>query len=185
MRLPMKKFLFLISTFFYYMGLFAQAGNLPAVQQPQFKKDTFNIIKFGAKADGISLNTESINAAIEACNKKGGGTVLVPAGLWLTGPIVLKSDVNLHLQKNALLQFTDDFSRYSLIAGNWEGLEQMRNQPPISATKATNVAITGFGIIDGAGDAWRMVKRDKLTETQWKKRVASGGMLSADKKTWY
>ena len=181
----MKKFLFLISTFFYHMGLFAQAGNLPEVQQPQFKKDTFNIIKFGAKADGISFNTESINAAIEACNKKGGGTVLVPAGLWLTGPIVLKSDVNLHLQKNALLQFTDDFSRYSLTAGNWEGLEQMRNQSPISATKATNVAITGFGIIDGAGDAWRMVKRDKLTETQWKKRVASGGMLSADKKTWY
>jgi polygalacturonase len=76
--------------------------------------------------------------------------------------------VNLHLQKNALLQFTHDFSQYPLVAGNWEGLEQMRNQSPLSATNATNIAITGSGIIDGNGDAWRMVKKDKLTETQWK-----------------
>jgi polygalacturonase len=61
----------------------------------------------------------------------------------------------------------------------------MRNQSPLSATNATNIAISGFGIIDGNGDAWRMVKKDKLTETQWKKLVASGGMLSEDKKTWY
>jgi polygalacturonase len=61
----------------------------------------------------------------------------------------------------------------------------MRNQSPLSATNATNIAITGFGIIDGNGDAWRMVKKDKLTESQWKKLTASGGVLSDDKKTWY
>ncbi|HYC28164.1 MAG TPA: glycoside hydrolase family 28 protein, partial [Chitinophagaceae bacterium] len=163
----------------------AAQQKLPAVLAPAFKKDTFNIIKYGAVADGITLNTQSINNAIEACSKKGGGVVLVPTGMWLTGPVVLKSNVNLHLQRNAVLQFTDDFSQYPLVEGNWEGLPQMRNQSPISATGATNIAITGYGIIDGAGDAWRMVKKDKLTETNWKKLIASGGVLSDDKKTWY
>jgi polygalacturonase len=159
--------------------------SLPQVLEPSFKKDTFNIAKYGAKNDGLFLNTAAINNAINDCNKKGGGVVVIPAGFWLTGPIVLKSNVNLHLQKNALLQFSSDFNQYPLVEGNWEGAPQMRNQSPISATKATNIAITGFGIVDGNGDAWRMVKRDKLTETQWQKKVASGGVLSADKKTWY
>jgi polygalacturonase len=61
----------------------------------------------------------------------------------------------------------------------------MRNQSPISAVDAKNIAITGNGIIDGGGDAWRMVKKDKLTESQWKKLLSSGGVLSDDKKTWY
>ena len=61
----------------------------------------------------------------------------------------------------------------------------MRNQSPVSSKNATNIAITGYGIIDGSGDAWRMVKRDKLTETAWKKLIASGGRLSKDKKNWY
>lgn len=161
------------------------AQKLPIVQQTSFKKDSFNIIKFDAKADGITLNTKSINDAIDACNKKGGGVVVIPSGLWMTGPVVLKSNVNLHLQKGALLQFTSGFNQYPLIKGNWEGLPQMRNQPPLSADDATNIAITGYGIIDGNGDAWRMVKKDKLNETQWKKLVASGGVLSDDKKTWY
>jgi polygalacturonase len=61
----------------------------------------------------------------------------------------------------------------------------MRNQSPISATDQQNIAITGFGIIDGGGEAWRLVKKDKLTETQWKKLVASGGIVGEDKKSWY
>lgn len=168
-------------------NIYAQAprSGLPAVQQPVFKKDTFNIIKYGAKADGITLNTQNIQKAIEACNKAGGGVVLIPDGLWLTGPIVLLSNVNLHLQNNTLLQFTNDFDQYPLVKGNWEGLPQMRNQSPLSATNAVNIAITGSGIIDGNGDAWRMVKKDKLTESQWKNLVASGGVVGEDKKTWY
>lgn len=158
---------------------------MPVIKEPVFKKDSFCINRYGAKADGLTLNTTAINNAINDCNKKGGGVVVIPSGLWLTGPIELKSNVNLHLQKNALLQFTDDFNQYKLVASNWEGLPQMRNQSPLSATNATNIAITGFGIIDGNGDAWRMVKKDKLTESQWKKLVASGGLLSEDKKTWY
>ncbi|RYZ22051.1 MAG: glycoside hydrolase family 28 protein [Chitinophagaceae bacterium] len=164
---------------------FSFAQKLPVVQKTSFKKDSLSITKFGAKADGVTLNTKSINDAIEAMSKKGGGVVVIPEGLWLTGPVELKSNVNLHLKRNALLQFTSDFSQYKLVEGNWEGLPQMRNQSPISATNATNIAITGFGIIDGAGEAWRMVKKDKLTESQWKKLVASGGVLSDDKKSWY
>jgi polygalacturonase len=182
----MNKFLFsLVVVMAIALSAPAQTGKLPVVQKTSFRKDTVSILRFGAKPDGITLNTQSINNAIDAISKKGGGVVVIPTGLWLTGPVVLKSNVNLHLQKNALLQFTCDFSQYPLVAGNWEGLPQMRNQSPISATNATNIAITGMGIIDGAGDAWRMVKKDKLTETHWKKLVASGGVLSDDKKTWY
>jgi polygalacturonase len=166
------------------IGSMAQKG-LPVVVQPKFKKDTINIVKYGAKPDGVTLNTKSINNAIDALSKRGGGVVLVPTGMWLTGPVVLKSNVNLHLQRNAVLQFTKDFTQYPLVEANWEGLPQMRNQSPISATNATNIAITGFGIIDGGGEAWRMVKKDKLTESNWKKLVATGGVLSDDKKTWY
>ncbi len=159
--------------------------HLPVVAKTSFKADTFNIVNYGAKSDGVTLSTAAINNAIIACNKKGGGVVLIPKGFWLTGPVELKSNVNLHLQKNALLQFTTDFSKYPLVATNWEGLPQMRNQSPLWANHQQNIAITGFGIIDGAGDAWRMVKKDKLTESQWKKLLASGGITSEDKKTWY
>lgn len=181
----MNRKIFLFS--FLLSGLIVHAQNSKSVvvKQPVFRKDSFYITKYGAKNDGIFLNTKAISAAINDCNKKGGGVVVIPAGFWLTGPIELKSNVNLHLQKNALLQFTKDFDQYKLVAGNWEGLAQMRNQSPISATNANNIAITGFGIVDGNGDAWRMVKKDKLNETQWKKLVASGGVLSEDKKTWY
>jgi len=160
-------------------------GSLPGVKETSFKQDTLNIVGYGARNDGITLNTKSINEAITACSSKGGGVVLIPPGLWLTGPIELKSNVNLHLEKNALLQFTKDFDQYKLIAGNWEGIPQMRNQSPISANHATNIAITGFGIIDGNGDAWRAMKKDKVTESQWSRLVASGGIVSTDGRTWY
>ncbi|OSZ80723.1 glycoside hydrolase [Chitinophagaceae bacterium IBVUCB2] len=188
----MKKILLILSACAIAISSLAQQNlstgwkeKLPVVIAPKFKKDTTNIVKFGAVVDGHTLNTKSIAAAIDAQTKKGGGVVFIPAGLWLTGPIVLKSNINLHLATGATLLFTKDFDQYPLVAANWEGLPQMRNQSPISATGATNIAITGKGIVDGNGDAWRMVKKDKLNETQWKKLVASGGILSDDKKTWY
>jgi polygalacturonase len=174
-----------LSTVFVFFLQNAAAQKLPVVQPTKFRKDTLSITKFGAVADGITLNSDAINKAIDACSKKGGGVVLVPTGLWLTGPVVLKSNVNLHLAKNAVLQFTADFNQYPLVEGNWEGQPAFRNQSPISAMNATNIAITGFGIVDGNGDAWRMVKKEKLTESQWKTKLASGGVLSDDKKTWY
>src|SRR5690606_34110 len=85
----------------------------------------------------------------------------------------------------AILLFTSDFNQYPLVETNWEGLRQKRNQSPISAKSASNTGITGKGIIDGNGDAWRMVKKDKLTGNQWKKLLEKGGAISADQKTWY
>src|SRR5688572_29461662 len=168
-----------------FLFAFAQKEKLPVIKSPVFKKDTLSIKKYGAVADGNTLNTKSINGAIDALSKKGGGVVLIPAGLWLTGPIVLKSNINLHMANGATLLFTADKNEYPLVEANWEGLPQMRNQSPISATNANNIAITGKGIIDGNGDVWRAVKIEKLTESQWKKKVASGGVVSDDKKTWY
>ena len=168
-----------------FLFVFAQKEKLLVIKSPVFGKDTVTIKKYGAVADGNTLNTKSINGAIDALSKKGGGVVLIPPGLWLTGPIVLKNNINLHLANGATLLFTPDKNEYPLVEANWEGLPQMRNQSPISATNASNIAITGKGIIDGNGDVWRAVKSDKLTASQWKKKIESGGVLSDDKKTWY
>ncbi|MBS0029004.1 glycosyl hydrolase family 28 protein [Chitinophaga sp. 22321] len=161
------------------------AYELPLVYEPHFRNDTFNILAFGAKADGITLNSKSINEAITTCSNKGGGVVLIPRGLWLTGPLVLKSNVNLHLAANAVLQFTTDFDQYPLINTTYEGLAAVRCQPPVSGNNLENIAITGSGILDGGGDAWRIVKKAKLTATQWEKLLASGGLLGEDSVTWY
>lgn len=181
----MKKVVLLKLFTIAFLFVVAQKEKLPVIKSPVFKKDTVSIKKYGAVADGNTLNTKSIKTAIDALSKKGGGVVLVPQGLWLTGPIVLKNNINLHLAAGSTLLFTADKNEYQLVEANWEGLPQMRNQSPISATNAVNIAITGKGIIDGNGDVWRAVKKDKLTESQWKKKLASGGVLSDDKKTWY
>ena len=182
----MKKVIYLIVFVLIGQQISAQFNQkLPVIISPKFKKDTLSIVKYNAVPDGYTLNTKSINAAIDALSKKGGGVVLVPKGLWLTGPVVLKSNINLHLAYGATLLFTDDQNEYPLIEGNFEGLPQMRNQSPISATNVTNIAITGKGILDGNGDGWRAVKSDKLTASQWKKLVASGGIVSEDGKTHY
>lgn len=158
---------------------------MPIIKTPVFKRDTFDISKYGAKGDGIFLNTKIINDAISKCSKNGGGVVLVPGGIWLTGPIYMKSNVNVHIKRDAILQFTKDKNQYKLIEGNWEGKPSVRNESPISGSDLENIAITGKGIIDGNGDVWRSVKKDKLTESQWKNLLKSGGLVSEDKKTWY
>ncbi|SEM47433.1 DNA sulfur modification protein DndE [Chitinophaga rupis] len=161
--------------------------DLPEIYEPHFRRDTLNIADAGAKADGITLNTQIINTTIATCSSKGGGVVLIPEGMWLTGPIVLKSNVNLHLAAGAVLQFSASHDQYPLVETTYEGLRAVRCQAPVSGVDLENIAITGSGIIDGAGDAWRAVKKDKLTETQWKKLVASGGMIGEGKDSsgWY
>jgi len=158
---------------------------MQAVKQPFFPKYAVNILSFGAKGDGITLNTQAINNAIKDVNSKGGGKVVIPEGLWLTGPIELLSNVNLYTEQNALIIFSNDFSTYPIIQTSFEGLETRRCQSPISARNAENIAITGYGSFDGSGDAWRPVKKDKLTTAQWDKLIKSGGVLDGDKKIWY
>lgn len=158
---------------------------LPNIAQTAFKKDTFNIVLFGAKSTIKGMNTGAVQQAINQANQQGGGVVLVPAGFWLTGPIQLLSNVNLHISNGAILQFSNNPKDYPLVRSNWEGTDAMRAQSPISAVGARNIAITGQGIIDGAGEAWRPVKKGKLTAGEWGKLIGSGGVLDAKKETWY
>lgn len=158
---------------------------LPNIAQTAFKKDTFNIVLFGAKSTIKGMNTGAVQQAINQANQQGGGVVLVPAGFWLTGPIQLLSNVNLHISNGAILQFSNNPKDYPLVRSNWEGTDAIRAQSPISAVGARNIAITGQGIIDGAGEAWRPVKKGKLTAGEWGKLIGSGGVLDAKKETWY
>ena len=159
--------------------------SMPEVSQPSFPDCEVNIRDFGALSDGVTLNTEAINNAIKAVSSKGGGKVIIPEGLWLTGPVVLLSNVNLYAEKNALIVFSSDTSLYPIIDTSFEGLDTKRCQSPISAMNAENIAITGNGVFDGAGDRWRPVKKDKMTERQWKNVVSSGGKVDENGKVWY
>ncbi len=158
---------------------------MPEVQRPVFPDYRVNICDFGAEEGGRVLCTEAINAAIRSVHEKGGGTVVIPAGLWLTGPIVLQSNVNLYAERNALVTFSSDYSLYPIIATSFEGRSEKRCQSPISALDAENIAITGEGVFDGAGDEWRPVKKIKMTERQWKDLLKSGGGVDSDGKIWY
>ena len=159
--------------------------DMPEAVLPAIPDRTVSIVDFGAAGDGVTLNTQAFADAIEALSQQGGGRVDVPAGVWYTGPIIFKDNIELHLDDNALIVFSDDKSLYPLHRIAFEGLDTWRCVSPLTAMHARNVAITGRGIIDGNGDAWRAVKREKLTEGQWKRLTASGGIVSDDKKMWF
>jgi polygalacturonase len=183
---------FLMSVTVWQQDLRAQSSevkyswaNLPKAERPVFKADTFDITAFGAKSDGKTLNTQSINNAIKTCSTKGGGVVRVPGGLWITGPVVLQNNVNLFISGTAILQFTDDKDQYQLTEGYYEGKKAIRNQAPISGSDLVNIAITGEGIVDGRGDVWRAMGKDRLSEPDWRKLLSTGGEVSEDGKMWY
>lgn len=159
--------------------------DMPELKVPSFPKRTYNIQEFGAIGDGLTMNTNAMARAIETCAKAGGGRILIPAGIWLTGPLFLKSFVNLHLEKGAILLFSRNFDDYPLVSSTFEGVEQVRCASPINAVAVENIAITGEGIIDGAGDAWRPVKKFKLTSKQWTDLVASGGVVDKNRSIWW
>lgn len=159
--------------------------DMPQVPEPQFPDYTVEITDFGAEAGGLTKNTKAIADAISDVHNKGGGKVIIPRGIWLTGPIEFKSNINLHLEAGALLIFSRDFDDYELVKTSFEGLNTVRNQSPISARELENIAITGEGTIDGNGDAWRPVKKGKMTSSQWKMLINSGGVLSEDEKMWF
>lgn len=124
------------------------------IKEPSFPNKTFNIVDFGAKKDGKTLNTEAIQKAIDACSKAGGGTVLVPKGTFLTGAIHLKNDVNLHVSEGAVLKFSTDPKDYlPLVQTRWEGNDVFNYSPLIYANGQNNIALTGKGTIDGQGSS--------------------------------
>jgi len=153
-----------------FMAILASCGSLFAtpwddmdllaksIKQTSFPEKSYNIVKFGAGESKTSLqNTKAINAAIIACNQKGGGKVIVPAGTYTTGPITLLSNVNLCVEEGAILQFTTNYAEYlPTVITRWEGIDCYNYHPLIYAYKANNIAITGKGVIDGkaSNDAW-------------------------------
>lgn len=162
------------------------AFELPKIYAPHFKRDTFNIMNYGAVADGMTLNSNAINKTIDECAKQGGGTVLIPRGSFVTGPVIMKSNINLHLAKGALVIFSPDFNQYPLVVSTFEGVEAARCQSPVTAEYLENIAITGEGIMNGNGYYWRPLNRNKMTESEWKAHQKKyGGVLTEDGKTWH
>ena len=159
--------------------------DMPRVQEPVIPGYSVKITDFGAVSGGKVLNTKAFADAIAAVSGKGGGRVIIPAGIWLTGPVILKSNLDLHTESGAVVIFSQDKDLYPLVETSFEGLNTWRCTSPITGKDLENIAFTGEGIWDGSGDAWRHVKKEKLTESQWKKLVASGGCLNEKKNEWY
>ena len=157
---------------------------MPEVSAPVIPAYTVNLKKFGAVGDGVTLNTKAFEKAIAALEKKGGGHLVVPAGVWLTGPIVLKSNIDLHLEVGAVIQFSGDEALYPVIQTSFEGLDTRRCQSPLSANGAENISITGKGVIDGNGQFWRPVKKGKMSEGQWKEVLERPGGVEVKKGYW-
>lgn len=148
------------------------AGASPQVQQdailariksPVFPKRDFEITRFGAKGDGKKDCSAAIRAAIAACAKAGGGRVIVPAGRFLTGPIHLDNNVNLHVADGGTLAFSQAYRQYlPVVFTRFEGTECMNYSPFLYAFEKTNVGITGNGTLDGQADCnhwWNFVGR--------------------------
>ena len=135
----------------------ASAEILARIKAPEFPAREFDITKHGAVADGTTDCTVAIRSAIEACHGSGGGRVVVPAGVFITGAIHLKSNVNLFLSHGSTLRFRTDPSAYlPVVRTRWEGIECMNYSPFIYAIDEENIAVTGSGTLDGAAsaDAW-------------------------------
>src|ERR1035437_9807934 len=173
--------IFLCSSFFPLLA------NTPGDYNEEIKKYTSNLpfemgeIKVPVFRDK-SFNIDPINNAIIKCSEDGGGMVIIPAGLWVTGPILLKSNVNLHVERGALVQFSRDHKNYPIVRLPLKGFSVAS---PILGYNLENVAVTGEGIFDGSGETWRPVKKAKTTSSQWQNLLNSGGYVDNKNSIWY
>lgn len=122
---------------------------LDSVVEPTFPDKTFNILDFGAVADGVTNNTLAFQNAIKKCTESGGGKVIVPKGKYLTGAIHLDNNVNLHLEEESEILFSTNPLDYPIVHTSFEGIELMNYSPLIYAYKKKNIAVTGKGILNG------------------------------------
>ena len=158
--------------------------NLPTkvaqVSRPQIPANEVSLTEVGGVGDGMTLNTEAFAKGISKLGKLGGGRLTVPQGVWLTGPIQLKDNIELHLDKNAIILMSPDKSLFINEKSTTKVFAGIR------ASKRKNIAITGEGIIDGNGDHWRPVKRQKVSDVEWNKyKKVIGGVEKDGGKLWY
>jgi polygalacturonase len=151
---------------------------LKQVQEPSIPNRSVRLTDFGAKGDGLTLCTDAFREGIEALSAKGGGHLIVPAGVWLTGPIVMKSNIDLHLEERALVIFSPDKSLYE-VGGN-----KGRYRALIGGEKLHDISFTGKGIFDGNGKYWRPVKRGKMSDVEWKQYQKLGGYVTEKGDLW-
>jgi polygalacturonase len=170
-----------------FVAFFSANGSeaSPQVSVPAIPNYTVSLADFSGSGDGSTTNTVAFEKAIATLAEHGGGELVVPPGIWLTGPIKLRSNINLHLERGALIKFSGDFRLYPLTVINLKGEQEVDSVSPFSGENLENVAITGEGIIDGCGDAWRPLKKSKLNDGDWKALVKSGGVLDEKGTTWY
>lgn len=139
-----------------------------------------SILDYGGVGDGVTNNTEAFQKAISALSKKGGGHLDVPAGIYIVGLISLKDNIDLHLERNAMVMASPD--KKDFLPADKDGTKAV---PCITASKRRNISITGEGTIDGNGEWWRAVKRGKVSDEEWKVFREMGGTVTADEKLWY
>ena len=144
---------------------------LDRIKPPKFPSRDFNVMQFGAVANTGTESSDAIAKAIGACSAAGGGRVVIPSGEFLTGPIHLKSRVNLYVSQGAVLKFVTDASKYlPVVYTRWEGTELMNYSPLIYAFEQEDIAVTGPGTLDGQADQthwwnWRTTAaRQKLMD---------------------
>ncbi len=135
-----------------------------------------SLADYGGVPDGVTSNTESFRKAISALSKLGGGRLVVPEGIYFTGPISLKDCMDLHLERGAVILFSPDKREF---------LDGGKVKPAITASKRHDVSISGEGIIDGNGAWWRAVKRGKVSDTEWNEFLRKGGTVTPDGSLWY
>ncbi|CAM4456008.1 glycoside hydrolase family 28 protein [Paenibacillus typhae] len=124
----------------------------------------YNIADYGAQRDSGILATSAIHEAIAAASEAGGGTVYVPAGRFLSGAIILKSNIELHLSPGAVLSFSTDQADYPVVESRWEGVRQQVYASCIYGSDLVNISITGSGTLDGDGGLWWDVFRNRRGE---------------------
>src|ERR1017187_6814113 len=112
------------------------------------------VTDYGAVADGKTVNTKAIQAAIDKCAASGGGVVVAPKGTFLSGAIFLKQGVNLLVEKDGVLKGTTNIDDYPVIQTRWEGTEEPWTSAFINADGMTDLEISGEGTIDGSGEEW-------------------------------
>ena len=161
--------------------------DMPRVERPAIPAVRVSLTDFGGVPDGVTLNSDAFAAAIASLSERGGGHLDVPRGLWLTGPITLKSGIDLHLESGAVVIFSTDTDLYPVINTNFEGTDIRRCTSPLNARGARNISITGDGIFEGQGEYWRGLKPAAVAPKTFKRitKMVKGGVTDPETGIWY